>query len=100
LSARVSHLRLFRDVYYTHEPKQLACDEPFQLGENEYFVLGDNSQVSRDSRSWPADNMLTRRLLLGKPFIVHLPSHRERIGIAGRQAEVRIPEFSRIRYIR
>ncbi|MBI5760458.1 MAG: signal peptidase I [Planctomycetales bacterium] len=100
VNVRVSHLKLFRDVYYTHEPNQLACDQPFQLGADEYFVLGDNSQVSRDSRGWPADRMLTGRLLLGKPFVVHLPSRRERIAIGGRQTEVRIPEISRIRYIR
>jgi signal peptidase I len=100
VNVRVSHLKLFRDVYYTHEPNQLGCDDPFQLGDDEYFVLGDNSQVSRDSRGWPADRMLNGRLLLGKPFVVHLPSRRERIAMGGQQTEVRIPEISRIRYIR
>jgi signal peptidase I len=96
----VGSLQLFRDVYYSDDVGRRAIDSPSQLKSNEYFVLGDNSPVSKDSRSWTDETVLTGDLLLGKPLVVHLPSRKQRIRIAGWETEIRIPEFSRMRYIR
>jgi hypothetical protein len=100
LEAEVSSLKLFRDVYYTDDSGRRAVDAPVQLNADEYFVLGDNSPVSKDSRGWSESAALTGDMFLGKPLIVHLPSRKQRIRLGGWQTEIRIPEFSRIRYIR
>ena len=94
----VSHVRLYRDVHYT--VRQLSAREAFtRLGPDEFFVLGDNSPVSVDSRLWESP-AIPRELLVGKPFLVHLPSRQGRLEIAGDARHIRIPDFSRIRYIR
>jgi hypothetical protein len=94
----VSHLRLYRDVHYT--AKRLSSQDRFAtLGPEEFFVLGDNSPVSVDSRVWESP-AIPRELLVGKPFLVHLPSRQSRLEIAGNAHHIRIPDFSRIRYIR
>jgi len=100
IRARVSDIRLYRDVYYTSNVEGRGVDEPITLGPREFFVLGDNSPVSRDSRSWAEGEILTTELLLGKPFLVHLPSVRRKFQLGNWKTEIRIPEFSRIRYIR
>jgi len=95
LAARVDSLRLFRDVYYTSEED----DAPFSLQDNELYVLGDNSPISLDSRRWK-NGAVPLRLLLGKPFVVHLPSRQMKIRAGEAIRHIRIPDFSRIRYIR
>jgi len=94
LAARVDDLQLFRDIYYTAK----NGGGSFKLGENAYYVLGDNSPVSFDSRSWnhPA---VTRDSFIGKPFLVHLPSRPGKIRLGRWKANIRVPDFSRIRYI-
>ena len=95
LTARVENLKLFRDIYYT----QKGSTNKFTVGEDEFFVLGDNSPISADSRVWPHSGV-HRSLLLGKPFLVHLPSRPGRLNLGKFEMRVRIPDFSRIRYIR
>lgn len=91
-------LRVYRDVYYTPGRRKHAVDEPCEVAADSYFVHGDNSPVSSDSRLW--DNpFVPHRLLMGKPFVVHLPSRPGRLRLGGREISIRIPEFSRIRYI-
>jgi hypothetical protein len=99
LQVRVSGLKLFRDVHYTGGGQKNGVDEPLQLGPNEYFVLGDNSPVSLDSRSWPAAGV-SAHLLMGKPFLVHLPSRPGKVKIGRWMAYLRIPDVERMRYIR
>lgn len=98
LEAQVRSLILYRDVYYTRGKGHNGIRKPYQLGSKEYFVLGDNSPVSLDSRSW-ADGAVPAHLLLGKPFIVHLPSRPATLRLGTRELTVRIPDFNRIRYI-
>jgi hypothetical protein len=86
---------MFRDVYYTSQPG----DKPYTLEEDEFYVLGDNSPVSLDSRRWK-DGAVPMRLLLGKPFVVHLPSQQMKIRIGDSIHHIRIPDFPRVRYIR
>lgn len=100
LRLQVTGVKLYRDVYYTSGEGRRASDAPFQLRSGEYFALGDNSPVSRDSRSWAAGKMLTNDMFQGKPFLVHLPSRKKRLQLGQWQADIRIPELSRVRYIR
>lgn len=99
LAVRLDSLALYRDVYYTRGGGRNGVDAPYRLDQDEYFVLGDNSPVSLDSRSWP-DAAVHRNLLLGKPFLVHLPSRPGRIRLGDYVGHIRIPDISRIRYIR
>ncbi|QDT35886.1 signal peptidase I [Stratiformator vulcanicus] len=95
----IDRLRLFRDVHYTAGRARNGIDEPYQLGDDEYFVLGDNSPVSLDSRAWP-EGAVAGDLLIGKPFVVHLPSRPGTLNFGNRTLDVRIPDFSRVRFVR
>ncbi|QGQ24150.1 signal peptidase I [Gimesia benthica] len=95
---QVADLKLFRDIHYTRGKGLHGVEEPYELDERSYFVLGDNSPVSLDSRSW-ADGKVDRKYLLGKPFLVHLPSRQGEVKFGNHIGHIRIPDFSRIRYI-
>ncbi|MBM80748.1 MAG: signal peptidase I [Planctomycetaceae bacterium] len=99
LDVEVAQLQLFRDVHDTTGSARHGVAEPFHLGKNEYFCLGDNSPVSLDSRGWETA-AVKRHMLLGKPVLVHLPSKPGKIQIGNYVGYFRIPDFSRIRYIR
>jgi signal peptidase I len=98
LEVEVSWLRVYRDIYYTRGQGRNAVDRPIELGPDEFFVLGDNSPVSNDGRSWP-QGAIKRSQLIGKPLVVHLPSRPGRVSLGGYTRYIRIPDFSRIRYI-
>jgi hypothetical protein len=95
LEAKVDSLKLYRDVYYTTKGES----QPFSLKNDELYVLGDNSPVSLDSRRWK-NGAVPLHLLLGKPFVVHLPSRQMKIRLGKSVRHIRIPDFPRIRYIR
>lgn len=99
LHVSVSELTLYRDVYYTRGDARHGVAEPHQLGPDEYFFLGDNSPVSLDSRSW-LDNVVNDNMLIGKPFLVHLPSRPGRVKLGSAEWHIRVPDWGRIRYIR
>ena len=99
LHVSVSDLTLYRDVYYTRGDGRHGVNEPYQLSSDEYFFLGDNSPVSLDSRSWT--NAIVRdHMLIGKPFLVHLPSRPGRVKLGSAEWHIRVPDWGRIRYIR
>lgn len=93
-------IKLFRDVYYT-PPAPAAGRAPgssvvqYRLGADEYLMLGDNSPVSADSRSWFERPAVARELLVGKPFVVYLPSR----FLSWRGGGFQVPDPARIRYI-
>jgi signal peptidase I len=100
----VHELRIVRDVYYTGTlagtPRQgQSVHSPVTLGPDEYFVLGDNSPVSNDSRFWTAGPVVPGSMLLGKPFLVHLPGEVVPLRVFGRSV-CWVPDPRRIRYIR
>ena len=95
----LSRVRIYRDVYYTRGREKHAVSEPCVLADDEYFVLGDNSPVSADSRSWESAGV-PRRLLVGKPFLVHLPSRPGKVRLGGPWRYIRIPDLTRVRYVR
>jgi len=86
----LSHLAIFRDIYYTaakhtnsSEPGRATQGNPFTLGEDEFFVLGDNSPNSEDSRWWNRKGIgnnehyrkgvVPRDYLVGKAIFVYWP---------------------------
>ncbi len=99
LDLAVSHLSLYRDVYYTATRARHAVQKPYQLDADELFVLGDNSPVSHDSRRWP-DGAVQTSLLVGKPFVVHLPSKPGRLRIGSYEMQLRLPDFARMQLLR
>ena len=88
----LSHIAIFRDIYYTTPVQQTgeACfattGRPFKLGPDEFFVLGDNSPASLDSRLWSnkgigingkrvyREGIVPRDYLVGKALFVYWPS--------------------------
>jgi len=99
LDLKLTDLQLLRDVHYTRGRAKHGIEKPYELGPDEYFMLGDNSPVSLDSRSW-TDAAVPGHLLLGKPLMVHLPSKPGSLKIGNSVAHFRIPDVSRMRYIR
>lgn len=98
LDGRVDQLKVYRDVYYTSSRSRNGVNRPYPLEEGEYFVLGDNSPVSHDSRRWD-EAPVHRSLLLGKPFLVHLPSRPGRLKIGSQEMHLRLPDTERIRFL-
>ena len=110
--AALSHIGLWRDIYYINRDSQGRVDHGtpkniMHLNDDEYFVLGDNSLISGDARYWefpiqlPADQLDVRsgivpgRFLLGRAFFVYWPAGFRPgvpIGIA--------PNFGDMRFIR
>ena len=91
----LSHVSLWRDVYYTnYDHESYASDikwgipsRPVKLGPGEYWVLGDNSLMSGDGRYWglpvelPDEHLpyvqpgvVPERFMLGKAFFVYWPA--------------------------
>jgi signal peptidase I len=90
----LSHITLWRDVYYTNQDSENYSSDikwgipsrPVRLGPDEYWVLGDNSLMSGDGRYWgmPVDlpeeglraqpGVVPGRFLLGKAFFVYWPA--------------------------
>jgi signal peptidase I len=99
LHVSVSDLTLYRDVYYTRGDARHGINEPYPLSSDEYFFLGDNSPISLDSRSW-TNAVVRDHMLIGKPFLVHLPSRPGRVKLGRAEWHIRVPDWERIRYIR
>ncbi len=97
VNCEMTDLKLYRDVYYTTKGEH--PDQVYELADDEFFVLGDNSPVSLDSRVWE-NPAVPRSSLIGKPFVVHLPSRQKEVHWKGKVEHVRVPDFTRIRYIR
>jgi len=102
--ATISDLCIFRDIYYTstlaNTPRlPNATMASVELGPNAYFVLGDNSPVSNDSRFWRDGPVVPDALLVGKPFLVHLPGQLVPLKVFGRSF-CWVPDPRQIRYIR
>jgi hypothetical protein len=91
--SQISHLSLWRDVYYYNRGHYVRQATPDHFPENavvlkldEYFVMGDNSILSFDARCWgtavhlPAEKLdaeagrVPARFLLGKAFYVYWPA--------------------------
>ena len=95
----ISHLSLWRDIYYLNRgsrqdpitgrllgPFWAAPENVMRLNDDEYFVMGDNSQISGDGRYWSEPTVLPNeqlwtdagrvpaRFMLGKAFFVYWPA--------------------------
>lgn len=109
--ATLTHLSLWRDVYYTNRGDRFERGDPahpVHLASDEYFTLGDNSAMSQDGRFWedpvhlPAEGVdaqagvVPDRFMLGKAFFVYWPAG-YRLG--HRNAPDLIPNFGEVRFI-
>jgi signal peptidase I len=100
VKAVVRNFRLFRDLHYTPAGRNAVRGKGVLLGAGQYFVLGDNSPNSEDSRFWPNQGAVPAQDLLGKPFLVHLPSRVVAWDLLGRTGQYQGPDWQRIHWLR
>ncbi|MBX7165342.1 MAG: signal peptidase I [Pirellulales bacterium] len=99
LKVAVDDLVIVRDVFYTQPlapVKPWGVGEAYRLAADEYFMLGDNSPLSDDSRMWTTGPGVRAELLVGKPFVVHMPSQAVELG----RLRLQFPSPAQVRYIR
>ena len=116
-AAALSHVQLWRDVYYRDTDSRnliqrgISQDFPSHIvtiGADEYFVMGDNSYQSSDGRYWTngvdlpdegvkaEPGIVPGRFLLGRAFFVYWPAgYRALPGVPPL-----IPNFGEMRFIR
>jgi signal peptidase I len=113
-TAALSHVSLWRDVYYTPEDSRSRSEithgrptNPVKLGGDEYFVMGDNSAASSDARFWtqsvdiPEERLhaesgrVPGRFMLGRAFFVYWPAGYRPM----RGAPALVPNFGDMRLI-
>jgi signal peptidase I len=100
VSTVVRDFRLYRDVHYTQAGRNGVAGQVVQLAAGQYFVLGDNSPSSDDSRFWPNHGAVPADSLVGKPFLVHLPTRVATWEVFGRRWQARIPDLGRVHWLR
>jgi len=113
--ATVSHVSLWRDIYYTPEDANYRREiphaspsRPMKLGADEYFVMGDNSAASSDARYWPDEvhlpdegnlnvesGRVPGRFMLGRAFFVYWPAGYRPL----ERAPALVPNFGDMRLI-
>jgi hypothetical protein len=93
------NFRLYRDVHYTQAGRNGVNGKAVRLGPEQYFVLGDNSTSSDDSRFWPEGGAVSGDSLVGKPFLVHLPSRVADWETLGQHWLLRVPDWERIHWL-
>lgn len=99
VDALFRNVRLYRDLHYTQAGKQAVRGKAVRLGMDQYFVMGDNSPNSEDSRFWPDHGTVPGANLLGKPFLVHLPSRVESSRRFGQSWQYQRPDWNRVRWL-
>lgn len=72
----VTHLQLWRDIYYTPDRGDRGPVETHYVQPGHYFCMGDNSASSSDGRTW---GLVPERLMLGRAVVVYWPL--SRIGV-------------------
>ena len=100
----VRDLRLFRDIHYTDgsggELHPHGVRDAVTLGPGEYFVLGDNSVNSYDSRCWKGGPVVRHTDLVGKAFLLHLPTRMTEWHQFGEKRALAVPDWSRMKLLR
>ena len=110
----LSHVQLWRDVYYRDmDPQVLRAtthrfpERVVTLSNSDYFVLGDNSSASSDACMWdnhvrlPSEELdveagrVPERFMLGRAFFVYWPAGYR----PGGSLPPLIPNFGRMRFI-
>jgi signal peptidase S26 family len=115
VKARVSHLRVVRDIYYIAAQFE-GGDNPegadFELSADQFFVLGDNSAQSLDARFWRDDRTnqrvpyVARELMIGKALLIYWPHGWYEIPGTGIPFYIPVvdapmyPNFARMGYVR
>jgi len=104
MTLRARGLRLYRDVHYTDgDGRDLypnGVRRPVLLGAGEYFVLGDNSANSYDSRCWRSGPAVQHEWLVGKPFLLHLPTQIVEWNGLGDKRALAVPDWGRMKLLR
>ncbi len=98
--ACLQRVQLYRDVHYSQAGKNAVRGQAVHLAINQSFALGDNSANSEDSRFWPDQGVVPTDSIVGRAFLVHLPSRAVSFGAWNRQRNFQLPDWQQIRWLR